>query len=68
MKVKLMQTDYLYNIDDEDRDLHYTVALMEDISPEGSYINYEFFDDEGEEVEDEEVIMRLMEAIENSRS
>jgi hypothetical protein len=39
MKVKLMQTDYLYNIDDEDRDLHYTVALMEDISPEGSYIN-----------------------------
>ena len=26
-----MQTDYLYNIDDEDRDLHYTVALMADI-------------------------------------
>ena len=65
--IQLMQREFIYNIDDTETGKGYTVTAMEDVSTNLQYMNYEFFNDEGEEVEDEQIIMRLMEAIESPR-
>lgn len=62
-----MQREFTYNIDDTETGKGYTVTAMEDTSTDLQYMSYEFFDDNGEEVEDEQIIMRLMETIESTR-
>jgi len=68
MKVTLMQRDFLYNVEDTENNAEYTVAIMEDISADSQYMNYDIYDDDGEVVKDEDTIIRIMSAIESTRN
>ena len=61
--VKLIQTDFTYNIEHEGQE--YTVIVVEDIPTQ--YFEYTVFNEEGDIIEDEEKITMLIELIENER-
>jgi hypothetical protein len=62
MKIHTLQKEYTYNVETAGGD--YTVTILEDIA--SGYIDYTVFNDDGEEVEDERLVLALVEAIENN--
>ena len=63
MKVILVQTERTFEVQD-DLGQGYTVTITEDLL--NGYLEYDVFDDDGEEVEDDEKIASLIQLIENS--
>jgi hypothetical protein len=63
-----MQRDFLYNVEDTENNAEYTVAIMEEINADSQYMNYDIYDDDGNIVKDEEVILRVMSAVESTRN
>lgn len=64
MRVHLLQQEFTYNVETAGGD--YTVTLMEDLA--SGLISYEVWDDDGEEVEDDDLILNLVQLIETQRS
>ena len=64
MTVHLLQQEFTYNIETAGGD--YTVVLMEDFA--SGIVSYEVWDDDGEEVTNDDLILRLVELIETQRS
>jgi len=62
MKIHTLQKEYTYNVETAGGD--YTVTILEDIA--SGYIDYSVFDDDGDEVKDERLVLALVEAIENN--
>lgn len=68
MKVTLMQRDFLYNVEDTENNVEYTVAMIEDINVDHQHMSYDVYDDDGNPVKDEDIIIRVMSAIESTRN
>lgn len=64
MQVHLLQQEFTYNVETDEGD--YTVTLMEDLA--SGTISYEVWDDDGEEVTDDDLILYLVQTIETQRS
>ena len=63
MRVSLVQTERTFEVQD-DLGQEYTITITEDL--ENGYLEYDVFDDDGEEIEDDEKIASLIMLIENT--
>jgi len=68
MKAKLIQSETMYTVEyDNNKDKWYTVMCIEDITSDHQYIDSTVYDDDGNEIEDEQLIARIVGAVEEIR-
>lgn len=65
MELKLLQTEFLYSVKD-DHGREFTVSILEDW--DSVHIEYDVFNQDGEIIEDETIILRIIHFIESNRN